>query len=98
MIDDVRTAAATVPVGDSSLAFDRLAGELQRWHPEADVLDCELLVGPLLNGLVVISRHWIARMEQGVEADAREDWEALLDRRIGSVRSGDWVERSGCRP
>ncbi|PZE23458.1 TetR/AcrR family transcriptional regulator [Curtobacterium sp. MCBD17_013] len=73
-------------------AFDRstavLVDEVRRRNPSADPLDAELLVTSLMNGVVVISKHWVLRTGASTDGDGRAQWDALLGRLIDSVRSG----------
>lgn len=71
-----------------SRVSDQLAGEVARRNPGADALDVELLVGSLLQGVVVISRHWVDHSGAALDAAARQQWDALLKRVFASVRTG----------
>lgn len=75
--------------------FARVAGhltvEVARRNPGADLLDVELLVTSLLNGVAVIAKHWITEVMPTGEATgpaARRRWDDLLDRLLVSVRTG----------
>lgn len=74
------------------VAMSRIAGDLTpevlRRNPTADPLDAELLVAQLLHGVVVISTHWIATWQGATSAQARADWDRLLDRLITGMREG----------
>lgn len=73
-------------------AFDRstalLVDEVRRRNPAADPLDAELLVTSLMNGVVVIAKHWVRTTGASTDGEGRAQWDALLARLIDSVRSG----------
>jgi TetR/AcrR family transcriptional regulator, regulator of autoinduction and epiphytic fitness len=85
-VDDVRAQQVTQD------AFAQTGGRLSRYveahNPGADPLDVELLVSSLLGGVSVIAKHWLISTGGRMDAAARADWDALLDRLIHSVRSG----------
>ncbi len=72
-------------------AFSRtathLAAELRRRNPGADPLDVELLVSSLVQGVVVIAKHWVLHTDR-TDPDATAVWDGLLSRLIDSVRAG----------
>ena len=68
-----------------------LTAEVARRNAGADLLDVELLVTSLLNGVAVIAKHWITAVMSTADptsADARRQWDQLLDRLLESVRTG----------
>jgi TetR/AcrR family transcriptional regulator of autoinduction and epiphytic fitness len=65
-----------------------LAVEVERRTPGADPLDVELLVSSLLNGVAVISKHWVVRTGIALDVPGRRAWATLLDHLIDSVQSG----------
>jgi TetR/AcrR family transcriptional regulator of autoinduction and epiphytic fitness len=73
-------------------AFDRvgerLLVEALRRNPGLDVLDAQLIVSSLTNGLAVIASHWLDVTGGAVDAGTRSSWDALLTRLITGVRSG----------
>lgn len=85
-VDDPRGRAL------SDEAFGRVAGRLQtevgRRNPEADPLETAILVGSLINGVIVIARHWIHHTGVRLDETGRAAWQHLLDRMIESVRAG----------
>lgn len=69
-------------------AADRLMDEVGHRNPGVDELEVELLVGSLMNGVIVIARHWVLRTGARLDDDARSQWHVLLGTLIDSVRSG----------
>lgn len=67
---------------------ERLVTEVRRRYPEADVLEIELLVGSLMNGVIVVAKHWIVNNGLSLDEAARADWHHLLSRLVASVRTG----------
>ncbi len=81
--------------GISRTAFELVAGRLHErlLHraPGLDPLDLELTLILLTNGLSAIARHWIHAhpdLDLEVPADARVDWDRLLDRLLMRLRVG----------
>jgi TetR/AcrR family transcriptional regulator, regulator of autoinduction and epiphytic fitness len=71
-----------------SRTADRLVAELERRNPTADHLDVELLVAALLNGVMVIAKHWVHESNAVVSPETRARWDELLARLLTSVRGG----------
>ncbi len=69
-------------------AADRLLDEVLRRNPTADVLDAELLVGSLMNGVIVVVGHWIREVGIRLDGTGRAAWQGLLGTLLSSVRSG----------
>lgn len=85
------------PLGRSSQALsdqafaragERLVDEVLRRNPGQDRLDAQLLVGSLMNGVMVISQHWVDHSGVRLDEEGRSEWQVLLTRLIDSVRSG----------
>jgi AcrR family transcriptional regulator len=81
--------------GISRTAFELVAGRLRERlvdrAPDLDPLDLELTLILLTNGLAAIARHWIEAhpdLPPVVPADARTDWDRLLDRLLLRLRVG----------
>ncbi len=81
--------------GISRTAFELVAGRLrerlQDRAPDLDLLDLELTLILLTNGLSAIARHWIEAhpdLDPAVPPDARADWDRLLDRLLLRLRVG----------
>ena len=67
---------------------ERMSGELRRRHPDADVLDVDLLVGMLMSGVLVLHRHWCSATGGADDAHSRDVWTHLVERLLASVRTG----------
>lgn len=67
---------------------DEMARELCARYPEVDPLDAAVLVSSLMNGIVVVAKHWIAATDAATDDRSRELWRSLLDRMIHNVRTG----------
>ncbi len=81
--------------GISRTAFELVAGRLrerlQHRAPDLDPLDLELTLTLLTSGLAAIARHWVLDhpdLDPEVPADARADWDLLLDRLLLRLRVG----------
>lgn len=70
-----------------SRTADQLTAELSRRNPAADALDIELLVSSLVQGVVVIAKHWVLTTDR-TDPDGDTVWDGLLSRLIDSVRAG----------
>lgn len=70
------------------LTADQMAAEAKRRSPQADQLDIDLLVHSLIDGLVVINSHWMARTGGKDTAESRTVWDELLNQLITTVRNG----------
>lgn len=86
---DAAESRANAIVQDAfSRVSDQLAAEVARRNPGAYLLDVELLVGSLLQGLVVVARHWADHSGAIPDDAARARWAELLERLFTSVRTG----------
>lgn len=81
--------------GIARTAFELVAGRLRERllnrAPDLDPLDLELTLILLTNGLSAIAGHWIHAhpdVDLEVPADARADWDRLLDRLLLRLRVG----------
>lgn len=91
---DAAESRANAIVQDAfSRVSDQLAAEVARRNAGADRLDVELLVASLLQGLVVIARHWVDHCGAALDDVARARWSELLERLFTSVRTGYLPER-----
>lgn len=71
-----------------SRAAAQLLHEVVRRNPDADPLDAELLVSSLMNGVVVIAKHWITQSPSGSAPRSRQHWDELLTRLLDGVGDG----------
>lgn len=69
-------------------AAERLEIEVAQRNPEADPLEIGFLVGSLMNGVIVVAKHWIIHTGVRLDDEGREAWQHLLTRLIDSVRAG----------
>jgi len=76
-IDDVFTRAT-----------DQLSIEIAGRSSEIDAFEVAVLVSSVMNGIAVVSTHWIARTGATLDTDSRAVWNELLDRLIGTIRTG----------
>ncbi|WP_454041685.1 TetR/AcrR family transcriptional regulator [Cellulosimicrobium sp. Marseille-Q8652] len=67
---------------------ERLVEGLSRRHPEADLLDVQLLVASFMSGIMVIHRHWWQATGATDDAASREVWTGLLDHLVERARHG----------
>ncbi|SDT28624.1 TetR family transcriptional regulator [Actinoplanes derwentensis] len=71
-----------------SRTADEVARDLAVRYPEVDPLDAAVLVSSLMNGVVVVAKHWIAATDAATDDRSRELWNHSLDRMISTVRTG----------
>ncbi|HWS36581.1 MAG TPA: TetR/AcrR family transcriptional regulator [Actinoplanes sp.] len=71
-----------------SRTSEEMARELTARYPDVDPFDAAILVSSLMNGVVVVARHWIEATEAATDDKSRELWKHLLDRMIHNVRTG----------
>ncbi len=71
-----------------SRTADEMARELSARYPEVDPLDAAVLVSSLMNGIVVVAKHWIAATDAATDDRSRALWSELLERMIHNVRTG----------
>jgi AcrR family transcriptional regulator len=69
-------------------AGDRLVEAVSHRNPSADPLEIEFLVGSLMNGVIVVAKHWITTTGVRLDDEGRDAWQHLLSRLIDTVRSG----------
>jgi AcrR family transcriptional regulator len=67
---------------------EQLSQDLARRSADLDALEVEILVSSLMNGIAVVSRHWIARTGGALDEPSRALWDELLERLVVSVRAG----------
>ncbi|GAA1648243.1 TetR/AcrR family transcriptional regulator [Actinoplanes couchii] len=71
-----------------SRTSDEMARELAVRYPDVDPLDAAVVVSSLMNGIVVVAKHWIAATEAATDDASRDLWNRLLERMIHNVRTG----------
>ena len=69
-------------------ATEQLSEELAQRTTELDELEMEILVSSLMNGIAIVSRHWIVQTGGVVDGPSRALWNDLMDRLIATVRTG----------
>jgi AcrR family transcriptional regulator len=67
---------------------EQLSQELAQRTTELDDLEMEILVSSLMNGIAIVSRHWIAQTGGVVDAPSRALWNDLMGRLVTTVRTG----------
>lgn len=67
---------------------EQLAVDLAERTTTVDEFEVAILVSSLMNGVAVVSGHWIARTGGALDDSSRRVWDDLLDRLIDSVRAG----------
>jgi AcrR family transcriptional regulator len=67
---------------------ERLAAAMAGRHPDAELLDIQLLVGSVMSGVVVLHRQWLA-VTAGVDDEhSQAVWASLLERLLTTFRTG----------
>ncbi|KFF59691.1 hypothetical protein JF66_09560 [Cryobacterium sp. MLB-32] len=69
-------------------ATDQLSIEIADRSSEIDAFEVAVLVSSVINGLAVVSAHWIARTGATLDGASRDVWDELLGRLIATVRTG----------
>jgi AcrR family transcriptional regulator len=69
-------------------ATEQLTTEMADRSPALDGFEVAILVSSMMNGIAVVSGHWIARTGGKLDDSSRAVWDDLLDRLIASVRTG----------
>lgn len=67
---------------------EQLAVDLTERTTKIDEFEVAILLSSLMNGVAVVSRHWMGRTGGTLDASSRQVWDTLLDRLIDSVRTG----------
>lgn len=67
---------------------ERLVLDLTGRHPDADLLDVQLLVASFMSGLMVIHRHWWEATGALDDDASRVVWAGLLDHLVERARHG----------
>lgn len=69
-------------------ATDRLSLEIADRNSEIEAFEVAVLVSSLMNGVAVVSAHWIALTGATLDDASRAVWDDLLDRLIVTIRAG----------
>lgn len=70
-------------------ATEQLSLEIGDRNSNLDPFEVAILVSSVMNGVAVVSGHWITRTDGGkLDPDSRLLWDELLDRLISSIRGG----------
>jgi hypothetical protein len=67
---------------------EQLSLEIADRSTELAALEVEVLVSSLMNGIAVVSKHWIALTGATVDDASRALWNELFDRLVTTVRTG----------
>ncbi|WP_024287494.1 TetR/AcrR family transcriptional regulator [Cellulomonas sp. KRMCY2] len=67
---------------------ERFSAAMAARHPDADLLDVQLLVNSLMSGLMMLYGHWFALTGAADDEPARHVWAGLVDRLVETVRGG----------
>jgi AcrR family transcriptional regulator len=67
---------------------DQLSLEIAGRYGGLDEFDVAIMVSSLMNGIAVVSQHWIIRTNAALDDASRAVWDELLERLITTVRSG----------
>ncbi|WEO77177.1 TetR/AcrR family transcriptional regulator [Cryobacterium sp. SO2] len=86
---DAESARTPHALGDVfTRATEQLSVEIADRNHAIDDLEVAILVSSVMNGVAVVSGHWIARTGGTLDDSSRIVWDELLDRAIGSIRAG----------
>ena len=77
---------------------ERFAAAMAARHPDADVLDVDLVVHSLMSGLMALYRHWYALTGAADDDASRAVWAGLVDRLITAARTGYGPDRGAPAP
>jgi AcrR family transcriptional regulator len=69
-------------------ATEQLSCEIADRNHAIDDFEVAILVSSVMNGVAVVSGHWIARTGGTLDESSRLVWDDLLERAIGSIRAG----------
>lgn len=69
-------------------ATEQLATEIADRASAVDHFEVAILVSSVMNGLSVVSGHWLTRTDGALDAASRDIWHELLDRLITIIRTG----------
>ena len=69
-------------------ATEQLSLEIADRNSGLDQFEVAIMVSSVMNGVAVVSGHWITRTGGKLDAGSRLVWDELLDRLISSIRAG----------
>ena len=69
-------------------ATEQLAAEIADRASSIDDFEVAILVSSVMNGVAVVSGHWLARTGGTLDLSSRAVWHELLDRLISTIRTG----------
>ena len=67
---------------------EQLTTEIAERTSAIDDFEVAILVSSVINGIAVVSGHWLARTGGTLDASSRKIWNELLDRLISTIRTG----------
>lgn len=86
--DEQSTWRAALMLRSFHEVSERFAAAMAARHPDADLLDVQLLVNSLMSGLMMLYGHWFVVTGATEDDAARHVWADLVDRLIETVRNG----------
>ena len=69
-------------------ATQQLSTEIADRSTVIDEFEVAILVSSVMNGVAVVSEHWLARTGGNLDESSRAVWDDLVDRLITSIRTG----------
>lgn len=69
-------------------ATQQLSTEIADRSTAIDEFEVAILVSSVMNGVAVVSEHWLARTGGSLDESSRAVWADLVDRLISSLRTG----------
>lgn len=89
LADDGDDGRARHPLDDVfTRATDQLSVEIASRSSAIDAFEVAVLVSSVMNGIAVVSAHWIARTGATLDPASRAVWDDLLERLISTIRAG----------
>lgn len=69
-------------------ATEQLSCEIADRNPAIDGFEVAILVSSVMNGVAVVSGHWIARTGGTLDDASRIVWDELVDRLVAAIQTG----------
>jgi len=69
-------------------ATEQLSYEIADRNPAIDGFEVAILVSSVMNGVAVVSGHWIARTGGTLDDASRTVWDELVDRLVSAIQTG----------